>query len=47
MIPAGSLLAKWQSAGSAQEKQRLARAIQDLLTAGPPAAKESPDRAAL
>ncbi len=44
VIPAGSLLARWQSSGSADEKKRLARAIQELLTAGPPAAKESPDR---
>ena len=46
MIPAGSLLAKWQSAASAPERTRLGRAIQDLLTspAGAPAAKDSPDR---
>jgi hypothetical protein len=45
LIPAGSLLAKWQSAGTAQERTRLGRAIKDLLTStSPPAAKESPDR---
>ncbi len=46
VIPAGSLLAKWQSAASAAERARLGRAIQVLLTSpdGPPAAKASPDR---
>ncbi len=33
VIPAGSLLAKWQSAAGAQEKQRLAEQIQELLLA--------------
>ncbi len=45
VIPAGSLLARWQSAGSAAERKRLGQAIQNLLTSGPPAARESPDRA--
>jgi Protein of unknown function (DUF1592)/Protein of unknown function (DUF1588)/Protein of unknown function (DUF1587)/Protein of unknown function (DUF1585)/Protein of unknown function (DUF1595)/Planctomycete cytochrome C len=45
VIPAGSLLAKWQSAGTAEQRTRLGRAIQELLTSSsPPAAKESPDR---
>ena len=44
MIPAGSLLAKWQSAAG-PEKTRLAGAVQQLLTSGPPAAKDSPDAA--
>ncbi len=44
VIPAGSLLARWQSAASADERKRLGRAIQELLTAGPPSAKDSPDR---
>jgi Protein of unknown function (DUF1592)/Protein of unknown function (DUF1588)/Protein of unknown function (DUF1585)/Protein of unknown function (DUF1587)/Protein of unknown function (DUF1595)/Planctomycete cytochrome C len=45
VIPAGSLLARWQSSGSAEEKKRLGRAIQALLTSGPPAASAGPDRA--
>ena len=47
LIPAGSLLARWQKAGSADERQRLARALQDLLTSGPPAAKDEPGCAAV
>jgi Protein of unknown function (DUF1592)/Protein of unknown function (DUF1588)/Protein of unknown function (DUF1587)/Protein of unknown function (DUF1585)/Protein of unknown function (DUF1595)/Planctomycete cytochrome C len=43
LIPAGSLLARWQKAVSADERQRLARSLQDLLTSGPGAAKEGPD----
>jgi hypothetical protein len=43
VIPAGSLLAKWQSASSAEEKQRLADEVQKLLTSGRPSTKESPD----
>ena len=43
VIPAGSLLAQWQSAATEEEKQKLASAVQELLKAGPPAAKESPD----
>ena len=38
VIPAGSLLAKWQSAPGAEEKQKLAEAVQKLLISGPPAA---------
>jgi hypothetical protein len=43
MIEAGSLLAKWQSAPNAAEKQKLAEAIQTLLTSAAPADKASPD----
>ena len=43
VIPAGSLLARWQSAASGDEKQRLAHELESLLKSGPPAAKESPD----
>src|SRR5262249_12048306 len=43
VIPAGSLLAKWQSASSAEEKRKLAQEVQDLLLSGPPVAKEGPD----
>ena len=43
MIPAGSLLAKWQSAESAEEKLNLAQAVQTLLISGVPATKDSPD----
>lgn len=42
VIPPESLLAKWQAAPNADEKQRLAGEIQKLL-AGGPAAKDSPD----
>ena len=35
VLPPGSLLAKWQSSGSAEEKQRLAAELQRLLTDGP------------
>jgi mono/diheme cytochrome c family protein len=42
-IPQGSLLASWQSATIPDEKQRLARDIQALLTSGVPAVKDSPD----
>jgi hypothetical protein len=45
VIPAGSLLARWQSAERAQDKQQLAEAVQKLLASGPPAAKDSPDAA--
>ncbi|MEX1039480.1 MAG: DUF1592 domain-containing protein [Pirellulaceae bacterium] len=37
VIPAGSLLAQWQAAEETGEKQRLAEAIQKLLTSGPAA----------
>ncbi len=43
VIPAGSLLAKWQSAQNAEEKLKLAQAIQNLLTSAAPAAEENPD----
>src|SRR5262249_249381 len=36
VIPAGSLLAKWQTAQGAGEKQKLAVEVQKLLTSGPP-----------
>lgn len=42
-IPAGSLLARWRSAGTAQEKQQLAGAVQVLLTSASPVAADSPD----
>ena len=35
VIPAGSLLARWQAAEPGDEKQRLAAAIEKLLTGGP------------
>jgi hypothetical protein len=37
VIPAGSLLARWQAASKTDEKQELATAIQKLLTVGPAA----------
>ncbi|MDR3633115.1 MAG: DUF1592 domain-containing protein [Isosphaeraceae bacterium] len=43
VIPAGSLLAKWQTAQTADEKRALAVDIQKLLTAAPPTAKDNPD----
>jgi hypothetical protein len=43
ILPAGSLLAKWQSAVGAEERQRLADQVQDLLASGPPTAKDAPD----
>ncbi|MEX2288490.1 MAG: DUF1592 domain-containing protein [Planctomycetaceae bacterium] len=46
VIQAGSLLARWQSAGSAEEKQKLADELQRLLQGGPESLpKDSPDRA--
>ena len=44
VIPAGSLLARWQAAEKADEKQQLAEAVQKLLTSAPPPAG-SPDAA--
>jgi hypothetical protein len=38
VIPAGSLLARWQATESPAEKQQLAEAVQKLLTSAPPAA---------
>src|SRR5207245_9260983 len=45
VIPTGSLLAKWQTAQGAKEKQQLAEDVQKLLTSKPPEAKDSPDAA--
>ena len=41
VIPAGSLLAHWQSAEQASEKHRLAEEVQKLLMAAPPSANSS------
>src|SRR5262245_13690043 len=43
VVPAGSLLARWQASGSEHEKAKLADAVQQLLTAGAPPEKDSPD----
>jgi hypothetical protein len=43
VIPAGSLLARWQAANHAEEKARLADEIQRLLTGAPPEDVEHPD----
>ncbi len=45
VIPAGSLLAKWQAAADPEEKRRLADGVQNLLASGAPAEKDSPDAA--
>ncbi len=45
VIPAGSLLARWQAARTASDRHRLANEVQTLLIAGPPAARNSPDAA--
>ena len=45
VIPAGSLLAKWQAASAPDQKQMLAAQVQTLLTAGPSAEREGPDAA--
>jgi hypothetical protein len=45
VIPAGSLLAKWQEAKDSTEKEKLAEQIQAVLTVGPPKVKDSPDAA--
>jgi hypothetical protein len=45
VIPAGSLLARWQSAETTAEKQALAKQVQKLLTGRPPATKDNPDAA--
>jgi mono/diheme cytochrome c family protein len=42
-IPAGSVLARWQSAATAAEKQSLALEVQKLLTGTPPADANHPD----
>ncbi|HAM72937.1 MAG TPA: hypothetical protein DCM86_14960 [Verrucomicrobiales bacterium] len=48
VLPPGSVLARWQSSATPEERRRLARELQALLTA-PPAtlAKDSPDAALL
>ena len=43
MIPTGSSLARWLVAQTSQERQKLAAAVQKLLTAGPPADARHPD----
>ena len=43
VIAVGSVLAKWQASGSAEEKRQLAEQLQALLTAGAPPARDSPD----
>ena len=43
VIPAGSLLAQWQSTSAVEEKQKLASAVQQLLTSDAPPVKDSPD----
>lgn len=43
VIPPGSLVAKWLASADPAEKQALAAAVQQLLTAGPPEARENPD----
>ncbi len=45
VIPAGSVLARWQLAGDADEKRKLADLVQKLLTAGPPVVQDNPDAA--
>jgi hypothetical protein len=42
-IPAGSSLSRWMAAHQPAEKQKLAAAVQKLLTAGPPADARNPD----
>lgn len=43
VLPAGSLLAKWQAAESPEGRRALAAAVQKLLTGAPPADEKSPD----
>ncbi|HEY0456871.1 MAG TPA: DUF1592 domain-containing protein [Verrucomicrobiae bacterium] len=43
VIPAGSLLAKWEASTNSEEKQSIADQIQNLLTSKRPTAKDSPD----
>jgi hypothetical protein len=40
VLPANSLLAKWQSASSLAEKKKLGEAVQQLLTSNPPEGEE-------
>ncbi|MEX2113726.1 MAG: DUF1592 domain-containing protein [Pirellulales bacterium] len=42
-IPAGSLLARWQTASSPEERKQLAGALEQLLTKGPPEDPQQPD----
>ena len=44
VIPAGSLLARWQSAATAEERQRLAQEIEGLLEVGSPAGERQSGR---
>ena len=43
VIPAGSILSRWESAAAPEQKQALAIEAQAMLAAGPPAAKDSAD----
>src|SRR5436190_3899351 len=43
VIPAGSLLAKWQSSSSGEERAKLAGDVQTLLTSAAPAKRDSAD----
>ncbi len=43
VVPAGSLLARWQAAPNAEEKSKLAADIQKLLATGAPEGKDNPD----
>src|SRR5207247_10393458 len=43
VIPARSLLARWQASVRADEKTKLADDVRQLLTSGTPAHKDSPD----
>ena len=45
VIPAGSLLAKWQGAADASERNRLAAEVQKLLTGDAPTDPQQPDAA--
>jgi hypothetical protein len=45
VIPADSLLAKWQTTAGAEARRQLAEDVQKLLTSDSPADKESPDAA--
>jgi hypothetical protein len=47
VVPAGSLLARWQDARDADERHRLALAIEALLRSGPPEAGDTTPDAAL
>ncbi|MEO8659524.1 MAG: DUF1592 domain-containing protein, partial [Bryobacteraceae bacterium] len=47
MLPAGSLLARWQAADSADERRQLAQDLQKLLSTAPPSATDKSADAAL